>query len=135
MICNKQITAAACSCMNADNLMSINRVDRNQFSDELTAMTAFSAAAAAYKIFKFDVYLTNLRSGCSHRAKGVPRKSPTSNRFAIQRGDKNFRALYALRLTRCRFKSMIKRYSVNFARRTKVFLFFIILPFHNALCE
>jgi len=31
--------------MNANNLMSINcnRVDRNQFLDELTAMTAFSA--------------------------------------------------------------------------------------------
>lgn len=53
----------ACSCMNADNFMSINcnRVNRNQFSDELTTMTASSAAAC--KIFKFNICLANLRNG------------------------------------------------------------------------
>lgn len=52
----------SCSCMNTDNFMSINcnRINRNQFSDELTMMTA--SLAATRKIFKFDIYLTNLRN-------------------------------------------------------------------------
>jgi len=46
--------------MNADNLMSINcnRIDRNQFLDELTVMTAFSARQLAK--YKFDICLANL---------------------------------------------------------------------------
>lgn len=67
--------------MNADNLMSINcnRVDRNQFLDELTAMTAFSARQLAKytnSIFVSQIYRNGNLSG-KERAS----KITSSNRF------------------------------------------------------
>lgn len=75
--------------MNADNLMSINcnRIYRNQFLDELTAITAFSAQQLAKytnSIFVSQIYRMAILSG-KERAS----KIANFDRFAIQRGYKN----------------------------------------------
>lgn len=77
--------------MNADNLVSINcnRVNRNQFLDELTAMTAFSARQ---NIQNIQIrYLSCKFIGMAiYRAKSVPQKSPTSTDLRANEATKIF---------------------------------------------
>lgn len=120
--------------MNADNLMSINcnRVDRNQFLDELTGMTAFSARQLAKytnSIFVSQIYRNGNLSG-KERASKIIRLRPIcdeATKIIV------LRALQLTRGQRCRanqprLRSTIKvtapilradRYLVSFYGRTK----------------
>lgn len=104
--------------MNADNLMSINcnRIYRNQFLDELTAITAFSARQFAK--YTNSIFVSQIYRMAIYRAKSVPQKSPTSTDLRSNEITK-ISVLHTLRLTsgqccranQCRLRSTIKNYS------------------------